>query len=88
MTVSVCVCLYEFVCLSASISPKLHVRSLPIFRACYLWLWLGSPLAASRYVMYFRFVDEVILAHKPRQLNVAAQLMEAQLTKSMSCYCS
>ena len=29
------------------------------------------------------FVDDVILAHKPRQLNVAAQLMEAQSTCSL-----
>jgi len=29
------------------------------------------------------FVDDVILAHKPRQLNVAAQLMEAQPTCSL-----
>jgi len=26
------------------------------------------------------FIDDVILAHKPRQLNVAAQLIEAQHT--------
>ena len=30
--------------------------------------------------MYFRFMDVVRLVHKPRQLNVAAQLMEAQST--------
>ena len=29
------------------------------------------------------FTDDVILAHKPRQLNVAAQLMEAQTTCSL-----
>jgi len=29
------------------------------------------------------FMDDVILAHKPRQLNVAAQLIEAQLTCSL-----
>jgi len=28
-------------------------------------------------------MDDVILAHKPRQLNVAAQLMEAQPTCSL-----
>jgi len=28
-------------------------------------------------------MDDVILAHKPRQLNVAAQLMKAQLTCSL-----
>jgi len=25
--------------------------------------WLGLPLAALRYVMYFRFMDDVILAY-------------------------
>ena len=29
------------------------------------------------------FMDDVILAHKPRQLNVAAQLIEAQPTRSL-----
>jgi len=29
------------------------------------------------------FIDDVILAHKQRQLNVAAQLMEAQPTCSL-----
>ena len=28
-------------------------------------------------------MDDVILGHKPTQLNVAAQLMEAQLTRSL-----
>jgi len=49
------------VCLSANISPEIHVRSsrnclrvLPVVSTpCYLWL--GPPLAALRYVMYFRF---------------------------------
>jgi len=33
--------------------------------------------------MYFRFFDDVTLAHKPRQLNVAAQLIKAQPTCSL-----
>jgi len=53
------------------------------FYARYLLPWLGPPLAALRYVMYFRFMDDVIVAHKPRQLNVAAQLIEAQSTGSL-----
>jgi len=32
-------------------------------------------------------MDDVILAHKPRQLNVAAQLMEAQPTCSLGLGC-
>ena len=80
MTISVCVCLS----VRARISPKLHVRSSPTF--CARHHGRGSVLlcmAASRYVMYFRFVDGVIAAHQPRQLNVAAQLMEAQHTCSL-----
>jgi len=33
--------------------------------------------------MYIRFMDDVILAHKSRQLNVATQLMEAHTTCSL-----
>ena len=47
----VCLC----VCLPASISAELHVRSSPNFYACYLRPWLGPSLAALRYIMYFRF---------------------------------
>jgi len=43
------------VCLSASISPELHVRSSPNFYACYLCPWVGPSLAAVRYFKYFRF---------------------------------
>ena len=31
-----------------------------IFYAASLWPWIGPPLAALRYVMYFRFMDDVI----------------------------
>jgi len=41
MTMSVCVS----VCLSASIHPEQHARSLPIFCACCLCPWLGLPPA-------------------------------------------
>ena len=43
------------VCLSAIISLEPHVRSSPNFCACKLRPWLGTLLAALRYVMYFRF---------------------------------
>jgi len=36
------------VCLSASISPEPHARSLPDFCACCLSPWLGPPLAVWR----------------------------------------
>jgi len=54
------VCL--FVCLFASTSLELHARSSPTFCACYLWPLLGRLLAALRYDMYFRFMDNVIFA--------------------------
>ena len=43
---SVSVCLSVCVRLSAVISSELHVRSSPNFCACYIWPWLGLPLAA------------------------------------------
>jgi len=51
------------VCLSASISPELHARSSSNFCACCLCSWLGLLLAALRYVMYFRFMDDIIFAY-------------------------
>ena len=39
---------YVFVCVSASISPELHARFLPIFCACCLSPWLGPPPAGWR----------------------------------------
>ena len=53
-------CLYVclFVCLSAC--PLSYLKNhmckfRQIFCTCYLWPWLGPPLTAIRYVMYFRF---------------------------------
>ena len=43
------------VCLSAHITRKPRSRTSPNFYACCLWPWLGPPLMALRYVMYFRF---------------------------------
>jgi len=37
------------------ITQKPHGRTSPNFYACCLWPWLGPPLAALWYVMYFRF---------------------------------
>ena len=49
----VSVCVYFCLCLFQSAA---YLRSLPNFRARYLWLWFDSSQAALRYVMYFRFV--------------------------------
>jgi len=51
MTVSVCTCL----CVCLSIRKHISENTRPIFIklfACYLWLWLGPPLVALRYVVY------------------------------------
>ena len=34
-----------------------------IFCALALWLWLGPRLTTVPYVIYFRFVDDVIVVH-------------------------
>jgi len=67
----VCVC----VCLSEIISSELHVRSSPNFCACYrrgrgsVFLWRHSNALYTS-----GFMDDVMFAHKPRWLVVAAQL--------------
>jgi len=37
-----CLCVCLLVCSSASISPKLHVRSSPNVDACFVWPWLAD----------------------------------------------
>jgi len=54
------VCLY--VCPLAHLknhASKFH----DIFCTCYPWPWLDPPLTAMRYVMCFRFVDDVMFSH-------------------------
>ena len=73
---SVSVCLRVCVCLSAIISPELHVRSSPIFvnvtygRGSVL-LWRRSDT-----LRISGFMDDVIFAHKLRLLDVAARLRQ------------
>ena len=83
MTVSVCVSVSVCACLYASISLEIRVRSLPIF--VHVTYGRGSVLIWRRCDMLCTsgFIDDVIIAHEPRQLNVAAQLMEAQPTCSL-----
>ena len=51
---------------SVSLSVRQHISGTAgpilnkIFCADPLWPWLSNPLAALRYVMYFRFMDDVI----------------------------
>ena len=76
----VCVC----VCMFVSISPEIHVRPFINFLA-HVTYGHGSVFLWRRRVSLCTsgFMDDVILAHKPRQLNVAVQLMEAQPTCSL-----
>jgi len=83
---SVCVCLCVCVCLSAIISPQLHVRSSLHFfvhgRGSVL-LWRRSDTLCTS-----GFMDDVIFAHKPRLLDVAAQLKRsahASLGLAINC---
>ena len=68
------VCLCVCVCLSAIISSELHVRSNQIFvhvtygRASVLFWRRSDTIRTSG------FMDDVTFAHKPKLLNVAAQL--------------
>jgi len=72
--VRVCVC----ACLSAIISLELHVRFSPNFCACCLY-GSGSVrlLRRSDTLCTSGFMDDVIFAHKPRLLDVVAQLKRA-----------
>ena len=69
MSVSVCVCLY------AIISSELRVRSSPGFFA-HVSYGRGSVLLWRRSdtLRTSGFMDDVMFAHKPRLLDVAAQL--------------
>ena len=53
---SVCLSACLSVCLSASISPEPHFPFSPYFCAYYLFPWLGPPLAALQYAIYFQFL--------------------------------
>jgi len=76
MSVSACVSVSVFVCVFAIISSELqlHVRSSPIFLCiCY---GRGSVVLCQRSdtSCISGFMDDVIFAHKPRLLDIAAQL--------------
>ena len=74
------------VCLTASISPELHVRSSPNFCACYLWPLL-IPLLALRCVLYFRFhTDDVVLLIMARNKRSEKSYTQSDSTGgSMDC---
>ena len=84
----------ERVCLCVCLSAHDHIfeTTRPIFTkyffACYLWPWLGPPLRRSDALCTSGFMDDVIFAHKPRLLDVAAQLKrsaQAALGLAINC---
>ena len=64
--VCLCVCVCVCVCPSANISLEPLNRSSRNFVCRSLWPWLGPPLSALRYVMYFRFMDDVTFGRNGR----------------------
>ena len=74
ISVSVCVC----VCLSAVISSELHIRVHVTYCHGSVLLWRRSDMLSTS-----GFVDDVIFAHKPRLLDVAAQLKCMHCTRSL-----
>ena len=54
----------QFICLSVCLSVREHISgtvgpTFTNFCADPLWLWFGPSPAALRYIMYFRFMDDV-----------------------------
>ena len=79
MSVCVCVCLSirEHISgIACQTFTKIFVHVTYDRGSILLW-WRSDTLCTSG------FMDDVILEHKPRQLDVAAQLMEAQPTYSV-----
>jgi len=77
----VSVCLSMCVCLSTIMSSELYVRSSPIF-SVHVTYACGSVLLWRRSNMLCTsgFMDDVMFAHKPRLLDVAAQLKRSAQT--------
>ena len=70
--------------MSASISPEIHVRSLPIFvLVTYGCGTVGHTPPRRGDTLCTSGLDDIILVHKPRKLIVAAQMIEAQPTCSL-----
>ena len=47
----------------------------------YEWPWLGSPPAAMRYVMYFRFIDDVVFAHSGHEYRRRDKMCISKVTQ-------
>ena len=84
---SVCVCVCMCVRLSASILPDIHVQSLPNFLCMLPVAMVRSSWQHQDMLCTSSFTDDIIIAHKLRQLNVDAQLIEAHPTCSFGLGC-
>jgi len=79
-----------FVCLS--FREHISRTTRPIFTKflyVFPWPWLGPPLAALRYVAYFRFLDGVIFAHygnglRRRPIHKVTQQLARSLHRGVS----
>jgi len=86
MSVSVCLCMCVCVCLSVPVRDHIFETTRPIFTkffsARYLWSWLGSILFwwRSDTLCTSGFMEDVMFAHKPKLLDVAAQLKRSAHT--------
>ena len=66
------------VCLTVCLSVRLHVskhhipKPYEIFWPWYIRPWLGPPLATMQYVMYFRFMDDVMFSHNGANIKIQA----------------
>ena len=77
MTVSVCLSVHWHICGKIRlIFTKFFVRVTYGCGSVLLWRPCDTLYTSG-------FMDDVVLAHKPRQLSVATQLMEAQPTCSL-----
>ena len=84
--VCLCVCVCMFVCPWSCLqnyTSDLHQIFVHVTYACgSVLLWRRRDTLCTS-----GFMDDVIFVHKPRQLNVAARLMEAQPTCSLILGC-
>jgi len=78
----ICVSVCISVCVSVCLSVRKHIsgNTLPSFPGFFVRVTYSGSILLWRLrdmLCTSGFMDDVILAHKPRQLNVAAQLVEA-----------
>jgi len=62
--ISVCLSVYMYVCLFVSLLYMSQKgMSHEIFCTCYVCPWLGPALTTVQYILYTRFVDDVMFSH-------------------------